>query len=129
MNIINNCSFIIVIIFLVIASGCAINEAGTTNSEDLTLFQHLSRKGNLTMRKSGMETIFTHTTGGSTSMNSHGKPLYVVDGDRIGTSFERASELVPKGNIKSVRVLSPGESSFYGSQGGHGVILIETIGN
>jgi TonB-dependent SusC/RagA subfamily outer membrane receptor len=62
---------------------------------------------------------------GNNSLVASREPLYVIDNVRI-RSLAQASNLVQTSNIKTVRVLkSASETSFYGSAGANGVIVIK----
>ena len=55
-----------------------------------------------------------------------GEPLYVLNGQIIGNSFQSIDELVHSYNVKSVKVLSDSDAAFYGSQAASGVIAVTT---
>ena len=58
-----------------------------------------------------------------------GSPHYVVDGIRIGNSYQQAIELVNIFDIESVEIIrGASESAIYGPGSGHGVVLIHTQG-
>ena len=58
-----------------------------------------------------------------------GRPLYVIDGVRMGHIYVQANNAVSIYDIASVEVLkSPAETMIYGSDGGNGVVLIRTRG-
>jgi len=64
--------------------------------------------------------------GGSGGVNNL-QPLFVIDGQLVGTSYEQANALVAPDNIKSVRALTGlAATNRYGQEGGGGVILITT---
>jgi TonB-dependent SusC/RagA subfamily outer membrane receptor len=54
------------------------------------------------------------------------EPLYVIDGNPIGTRYADAASAVPVREIDYVRVLKGTDASIYGVRGGNGVILIVT---
>ena len=54
------------------------------------------------------------------------QPLFVVDGQKAGRDYPSIRDMFSPGEIKSVRLLSDSEASQYGSEGGHGVIVIST---
>ena len=62
------------------------------------------------------------------SLSSGGsqEPLYVVNSQIIGNSFDSINDLIDSFNVKSIRILSGSEASSYVTQGGKGVILITT---
>ena len=65
---------------------------------------------------------------GAGSFNLNTSPLYVIDGVPMGNSYSQANSAVNPGQIVNVRVLkSQSETTLYGENGNHGVILIKTI--
>lgn len=55
-----------------------------------------------------------------------GEPLYVLNGQIIGNSFNRVNQLIDNFNVKKVKLLAGPDASIYGTQGGKGVIEITT---
>lgn len=66
------------------------------------------------------------TIRGINSFNSGIEPLFVIDGQPVGTSYAQVNNLVDVRSIDYVRVLKGSEASIYGVRGGNGVILIYT---
>lgn len=52
--------------------------------------------------------------------------LIVIDGDIIGRNYKAASQLIPRGTVKSINVLSNAQAARYGSKAFEGVIVITT---
>jgi TonB-dependent SusC/RagA subfamily outer membrane receptor len=69
--------------------------------------------------------VFTKS---SAEINAGGsfEPLYVLNGYPVGNSFRDVDQLVDNVNVEKIEVMSAAESSFYGSRGSNGVILITT---
>ena len=64
--------------------------------------------------------------GGSGGVNNL-QPLFVLDGQLVGTSYDQANSLVAPDNIASIRALTGlAATNRYGQEGGGGVILIKT---
>lgn len=53
-------------------------------------------------------------------------PLYVLNGNAIGTDYAQVAGTINTNEITSLRVLKGSEAAIYGSRGGNGVILIRT---
>jgi hypothetical protein len=93
------------------------------NRVGMTLLNRIRRLPGITLR-SGVP-VFTKS---SAEINSGGsfEPLYVLNGYPIGNSFRDVDQLVDNVNVVKIEVMSASESSFYGSRGSNGVILITT---
>lgn len=63
---------------------------------------------------------------GSSSFVASTDPLYVVDGQVVGTTYSTVNNFVNVRDIDNVRVLKGSAASIYGVRGANGVILIET---
>lgn len=74
--------------------------------------------------KNGAPTIAKNTN--SVSSFGSGEPLYVLDGQIIGNSFNRINDVVDNYNVKSVKILKGAEASQFGAQAASGVIAITT---
>ncbi|NKI30918.1 TonB-dependent receptor [Croceivirga thetidis] len=74
--------------------------------------------------QNGVPTIAKNTN--TVSTFGSGEPLYILDGQLIGNSFNRINDLVDNFNVKSVKVLKGSAASSYGAQAASGVIAIET---
>jgi hypothetical protein len=126
---------VVLLAVLVVMTGCASSGSGSgglmetdsqnvSNDRDLSLEDHLRRINNV--RVSGSGNGITVTIRGNYSLSGERRsPLFVVNGQEVGRDFSSAARIAHKGTITSVRVLSPGKSVLYGSQGGAGVIEIE----
>ncbi len=77
---------------------------------------------------SGREGNYSVTINGTVgSFTTNPSPLFVLDGVPMGRDINNLNESIPSAEIKHVRVIKDGASlSFYGVQGGNGVIIIET---
>ena len=64
---------------------------------------------------------------GNNTFSENREPLFIINGLRVGTSYQSAAPLVDVADIANVRVLKSGsETAQYGMQGNNGVILITT---
>ncbi|MDX1640180.1 MAG: TonB-dependent receptor plug domain-containing protein [Balneolaceae bacterium] len=63
---------------------------------------------------------------GINSFNLSNSPLYVVDGQAVGNSYNQANRMVDPRYIDYVRVLKGPDASIYGVRGANGVIEIVT---
>lgn len=68
----------------------------------------------------------TVTVRGISSFSANIEPLYVIDGQAVGTSYIQVNNMINIRDIDHVRVLRGSEASIYGLRGGNGVILIVT---
>ena len=57
---------------------------------------------------------------------SHITPLFVIDGNAVGYSYNEANKMVDPMYIDYVNVLKGPEAAIYGSRGGNGVVEIVT---
>jgi TonB-dependent SusC/RagA subfamily outer membrane receptor len=65
-------------------------------------------------------------SGMSDSFMSGADPLFVVNGNTMGTDYSVVHNLVNPRKVVSVSVLKGSDASIYGSRGGNGVIVIRT---
>lgn len=64
--------------------------------------------------------------GASASFMSGSSPLFVVNGNVVGTDYSNVFTLVNPYDVDSVSVLKGSDASIYGTRGANGVILIRT---
>ncbi|MDC6387752.1 hypothetical protein PP182_03610 [Maribacter sp. PR1] len=91
---------------------------------DISLLDRIRKKGGVIVRN-GVPLI--NKAANSFSSEGSQEPLYVLNSQVIGNSFDSVNDLVDSFNVKSIRILSGSEASSYGTQGGKGVILITTF--
>lgn len=65
-------------------------------------------------------------TGTSDSFMSGTDPLFVVNGNTMGTNYSSVYYLVDPKKVVSVSVLKGSDATVYGSRGANGVIVIRT---
>lgn len=63
---------------------------------------------------------------GANSFSTGVTPLYVIDGQPVGTSYVQANSMVDAKDIDYVKVLKGPDASSYGIRGANGVIEIYT---
>lgn len=68
----------------------------------------------------------TVTIRGISSFTSNIQPLYVIDGQSVGTEYVSVNRMLNVRDIDYVRVLKGSEASIYGVRGGNGVIEVIT---
>ena len=66
------------------------------------------------------------TIRGINSFSSGIEPLFVINGQIIGSSYNQANNMINVRDIDHVRVLKGPDASIYGVRGGNGVVLIVT---
>lgn len=66
----------------------------------------------------------TVTIRGVNSFYSNIEPLYVIDGQPVGTSYSQVNNMLNVNDIDYVRVLKGSDAAIYGVRGGNGVVLI-----
>lgn len=123
-----NFGSVIALALTFIAVGCASSGSSSqsaVDTENMTLREHLERKGDVTVSGSGSNTRVIIRGEGSLS-NPGEQPLYVVDGQKMGRNFFDVASRFSRGQIESVRVLVGAGANMYGSEGGNGVIEITT---
>ena len=65
-------------------------------------------------------------TGMASSFISSTDPLFVVNGQAVGTNFSTIYSMVKPNDVISMSVLKGSDASIYGSRGANGVIVIRT---
>ena len=102
------------------------NAAGNQRQEKvyLSLLDMLRDQSELTI--SGSESSPTIRIRGNTSLDSDNEPLFVVNGNPMGTGYSSVSYSVDVNNVESIRVLTRSQAGLYGARGANGVVLIKT---
>ncbi|MEX0660318.1 MAG: TonB-dependent receptor plug domain-containing protein [Balneolaceae bacterium] len=68
----------------------------------------------------------TVTIRGISSFTSGIEPLFVIDGQVVGTSYAQVKNMISVRQIDYVQALKGSDAATYGVRGGNGVILIVT---
>lgn len=91
------------------------------NRANVSLLQRIRQKPGIVLHYN--IPILNKTTN---SFVSGGKqePLYVLNNQVIGNSFQSVNELIESYNVKKIVILSGADASGYGTQGSNGVIKI-----
>lgn len=129
--------FTLPLLFLFVGfTGCASTESTSNNSQtklenvrpddsisdDNNYYQNLSdyliRVPGVVMSGS------TVTIRGVSSFMSEIEPLYVIDGQPMGTDYNQVNSMLNVRDIDYVRVLKGPDAAIYGVRGANGVILI-----
>lgn len=129
-----------ILIFFVVLIGCASADKQTSSvqvqqdvvSNELTpgdnstsLADYLKRIPGVQIQGRGPEVQVLIR--GNNTFSENREPLFIINGLRVGTSYQSAAPLVDVADISNVRVLKSGsETAQYGMQGNNGVILITT---
>ena len=125
---------IILIAIPMVLSNCGTPKSAVVNSSktetidrertDISLLDRIRKKSGVIVRN-GVPLL--NKSANSFSSEGSQEPLYVVNSQVIGNSFDSINDLVDSFNVKSIRILSGSEASSYGTQGGNGVIIITTF--
>ncbi len=67
--------------------------------------------------------LFISTTN---SVLGTAEPLYVLDGNIIGSSFASIKDIVNPMDVKKIKPIKGADASYYGSRGSNGVLVITT---
>lgn len=100
------------------------SSTGNEQSSYLELADYLQRLSGVLVSGSGNN--IQVKVRGSSSFVASTDPLYVVDGQVVGTTYSTVNNFVNVRDIDNVRVLKGSAASTYGVRGANGVILIET---
>jgi len=99
---------------------------GTTlevDNPDIPLEQYIARLSGVSVFGSGSSARVELIR--STSIQQDTRPLFVVDGIRVGRDFSEVYSMIRMINVESVQVLrSSRATQLYGTDGGFGAIVI-----
>lgn len=100
----------------------------TVDDPTIALADYLRKVAGVSVQGSG-NNIRVYVRGANTISGSN-QALFVVDGSRVGRSYDRVSSIIAVDNIDSIQVLKGSEAGArYGLEGGGGVIEIKTKRN
>ncbi|MGD1945779.1 MAG: hypothetical protein ACFB0A_05870 [Croceivirga sp.] len=123
------------VLVIVLSFGCGSNK--TASNEPSNLQTELNRRNRAAIpllvqirQKPGI--IFKNGVPALQKANnslsaSAQEPLYVLNNQIIGSSFESIDNLIDGFMVKKIEVISGSDASFYGSRGANGVIKITTF--
>ncbi len=126
---------------ILIISGC-ISSGGATagnssdpnevtvnsNNSQLTLADYLAKVPGVNVYGSG-NNVKVQIRGVNSFREGATSPLFVVDGQRVGNSYQQAVSVINVNDINRVKVLKDGDAAIYGVEGAGGVIEISTKGS
>ena len=117
------------LLILVIPFGCSTTNKGITSEAKqekvyTTLLDRLRDQSELTI--SGSENDPTIRIRGNTSLQGDNEPLFVVNGNPVGSGYSSVSYSVDVNNVESIRVLTRSQAGIYGARGANGVVVIKT---
>ncbi|MEM8523505.1 MAG: TonB-dependent receptor plug domain-containing protein [Bacteroidota bacterium] len=92
-------------------------------SQEFALEIYLKKTPGVMVRGTGTNAIVQ--VRGSNSFSGSTEPLFVINGNAIGSNYATAADLLRGMDIKSVEVLKGADASLYGVRGAGGVILIQ----
>lgn len=114
---------------VVIQFGCSTpGQATAVKQKDervyTTLLDRLRDQSELTITGSENDPVIRIR--GNTSLVGDNEPLFVVNGNPMGTGYTSVSYSVDVNQVQSIRVLTRSQAGLYGSRGANGVIVITT---
>jgi len=132
--------FLLIIPFFLLLTGCATSDQTTEEvklenvrpadsvSDDRNYNQNLAdflrRVPGVNVTGSANNQMVT--VRGISSINSGIEPLYVIDGQTVGSDYNHVNNMLNVRDIDYVRVLKGSDAAIYGVRGGNGVIVIAT---
>lgn len=90
---------------------------------EFALEGYLKRTPGVIVRGSGVNA--TVQIRGVNSFGGNTQPLFVINGNAIGSSYSAAADILRGMKIKSVEVLKGSDASLYGVRGSGGVIVVK----
>ncbi len=132
--------FLLIIPFFLLLTGCATSDQTTEEvklenvrpadsvSDDRNYNQNLAdflrRVPGVNVTGSANNQMVT--VRGISSINSGIEPLFVIDGQAVGSDYNHVNNMLNVRDIDYVRVLKGSDAAIYGVRGGNGVIVIAT---
>ncbi len=114
------CAFLFCLSFF----SCGVSNE-TNNSERVydSLVDYLRTLPGVRVNGGGNNARVFITTGGHNTNTVGSTPLFVQEGQQIGSSLRRAMQVIDHNEIKRARVIKPGEATVrYGINGSNGAI-------
>lgn len=131
---------LILITFVLIFTGCAGSGSATSENSrrsgnevivdnpDLGLDTYIRRLSGVRVSGSGANARIDIRGASSSTIQGESRPLFVVDGIRVGRDFSRLVSTINMKNVHSVRVLKMSRATvLYGHDGSNGVIEISML--
>lgn len=125
---------------MMLVAGCASSGGGATgesqvnsnvikvDNSQMTLADYLRQVSGVAVIGSG-NNVTVQIRGVNSFRSGATHPLFVVDGQRIGTSFQSVKNFVNVHDVDNIEVLKGSDAALYGVEGGGGVIVINTKNN
>lgn len=123
--------------FLLILAGCAGSGTSTADNtrqsgnevivdnHDLGLDSYLRRLSGVRVSGSGASARIDIRGASSSTIQSESRPLFIVDGVRIGRDFSKVYSTINMKNVHSIKVMKLSRATIlYGHDGSSGVIEI-----
>ena len=130
----------ILIIFLLIFAGCASSGSSTSENSrrsgnevivdnpDLGLDTYIRKLSGVRVSGSGPNARIDIRGASSSTIQGESRPLFVVDGIRVGRDFSRVLSTINMRNVHSVKVIKMSRATvLYGHDGSNGVIEISML--
>lgn len=120
---------------MAVAVGCGTSENGSerdtvrygttveVDNPDITLDQYVNRLSGVSVYGSGSSARVE--VRGADSIQLDSRPLFIIDGVRIGRDFSQVFNMVRMTQVESLQVVRPSRATqLYGTDGGFGAIVI-----
>ena len=96
-----------------------------TKYKSASLLNRITRQPGVSLR--GGIPVINRSIAGKKGPPRSLQPLYVLDGQIIGRSYQSVAQLVSSADVKKINVVAGPDAALYGAQGGYGVIEITTF--
>lgn len=129
---------IIGLVCMLVVIGCASSSSTQATEEDsydsnvvkvdnsqMELADYLRQVSGVLVSGSG-NNVSVQIRGVNSFRSGATRPLFVVDGQRLGYSFQTVKSFVNVHDVDEIEVLKGADAAIYGVEGGGGVILIKT---
>lgn len=132
---------ILFITFSLLTSGCASSGSSTgensrsrggtevlVDNPDLGLDAYIRQLSGVRVSGSGSSARIDIRGASSSTIQAESRPLFVVDGIRVGRDFSRVYNIVNMKNVHSIKVIKMSRATvLYGHDGSNGVIEITML--
>lgn len=98
------------------------------DNTQLTLADYLRKVSGVNVYGSG-NNVTVQIRGVNSFRGGATRPLFVIDGQRVGKSYQAVNGFVNINDVDRIEVLKGSDASIYGVEGGGGVIVIHTKSN
>ena len=126
---------VLLIAAMIILGSCNTSKKLNASSNSTSLNDELKDRNranvSLLQRITQMRGVVLHNnvpvinkTANSFASAGNQEPLYVLNNQVIGNSFNSVNEIIESYNVKKITILTGADAASYGSQGSNGVIKI-----